>query len=115
MGRLNQLGPVAAVGSAGSAGLGVGGGPTAVSADLGGAASVGTLSVPQSWAVAVPPIRLTAAALPGTGADTGSEVETAGSENLLDEMMLASMATRAMGRTVSRDRQTVVPRFLAAG
>jgi PPE-repeat protein len=115
MGRLNQLGPVAAVGSAGSAGLGVGGGPTAVSADLGGAASVGTLSVPQSWAVAAPPIRLAAAALPGTGAGAASEVEAGGSGNLLGEMMLASMATRAMGGIVSRARPTVIPRSPAAG
>jgi PPE-repeat protein len=90
-------------------------GPTAVSADLGGATSVGTLSVPQSWAVAVPPIRLTAAALPATGADTASEVEAGGSGNLLSEMMLASMATRAIGRPVSRARPTVIPRSPAAG
>jgi PPE-repeat protein len=115
MGRLNQLGPLAAPGSGGSAGLGVGGGPTAVSADLGGAASVGTLSVLQSWAVAAPPIRLTAAALPGTGAATASEVEAGGSGNLLSEMMLASMATRGMGRTVSRARPTVISRSPAAG
>jgi PPE-repeat protein len=100
MSRLNQFGPLA--------------GPTAVSVDLGGAASVGTLSVPQSWAFAVPPIRLTAA-LPGVGADTASEVEAGGSENLLNEMMLASMATRATGRTVSRARPTVIPRSPAAG
>jgi PPE-repeat protein len=115
MGRLNQLGPATALGSAGSAGLGVGGGPAPVSADLGGAASVGTLSVPQSWAVAAPPIGLTAAALPDTGADTASEAEAGGSGNLLSEMMLASMATRGMGRTVSRARPTVMRRSPAAG
>jgi PPE-repeat protein len=115
MARLNQLGPVAAAGSAGSAGPRVSGGPAAVSADLGEAGSVGALSVPQSWAVAAPAIRLTAAALSRTGADTASRVEAGGSGNLLSEMMLASMATRGMGRTVSRARPTVIPRSPAAG
>jgi hypothetical protein len=102
MARLNQLGPVTAAGSA------------AVSADLGGAASVRGLSVPQSWAVAAPPIRLTAAPLPGTGAHTASAVEAGGNGYLLSEMMLASMATRAIGGTV-RARPTVIPRSPAAG
>jgi PPE-repeat protein len=109
MGRLNQLGPVPAVGSTGSAGLDVGGDPAAISADLGGAASVGRLSVPQAWAAAAPSIRLAGAALPGTGPGTGagiaSEVEGSGSANLFSEMMLASMATRAMGTTDSRAAQ----------
>jgi PPE-repeat protein len=115
MARLNQIGPVAPLGSAASAGLGIGGGPAAVSADLGGAASVGWLSVPQGWAAAAPPIRLAAAALPGTDAGAALEVEAGGSANLLSEMMLASMATRAIGGTVSRARPTVIPRFPAAG
>jgi PPE-repeat protein len=100
MGQLNQLGPVAAVGSADSAG---------------GAASVGRLSVPQTWAVAAPPIRLAAAALHGTGAAVTSQVEGSGSSNLFSDMMLASMATRAMGGTVPRPRPTVIPRTPAAG
>jgi hypothetical protein len=112
MARLNQLGPVAAAGSAGPS---VGGGPAAVSADLGGAASVGGLSVPQGWAAAAPPIRLAAAALPRTGAGSASEVEAGGSGNLLSEMLLASLAARAMGGTVSRARLTVIPRSPAAG
>jgi PPE-repeat protein len=115
MGRLNQLGPVAAVGSAGSAPPGVGGAPATVSADLGGAGSVGRLSVPQAWAAAAPPIRLAAAALPRTGVGAASAVEAGGSGDLLSEMMLASMATRAMSTTVSRVRPTVIPRSPAAG
>jgi PPE-repeat protein len=114
MARLNQFCPVAPLGSAASAGLGIGGGPAAVSADLGGAASVGWLSVPQGWAAAAPPIRLAAAALPGTDAGAALEAEAGGSANLLSEMMLASMATRAIGGTV-RARPTVIPRFPAAG
>jgi PPE-repeat protein len=51
--------------TSGSAGLG----GAAVSAGLGQAASVGKLSVPQSWATASPAIRLAAAALPTAGLD----------------------------------------------
>jgi hypothetical protein len=40
-----------------------------VSAGLGGAATVGGLSVPQSWATASPAIRLAATALPAAGLD----------------------------------------------
>jgi PPE-repeat protein len=66
--------PDAAVGGlAGS--LGSGGG---VSAGLGGAATVGSLSVPQSWATASPPIRLAATALPAAGLDGLPQVGPAG-------------------------------------
>jgi PPE-repeat protein len=51
--------------TSGSAGLGGAG----VSGGLGQAASVGQLSVPQSWATASPAIRLAAAALPTAGLD----------------------------------------------
>jgi PPE-repeat protein len=40
-----------------------------MSAGLGGAATVGSLSVPQSWATAAPAIRLAATALPAAGLD----------------------------------------------
>jgi PPE-repeat protein len=64
------LGPLAGSsgsggGAAGSAGLGGAG----VSAGLGRAASVGALSVPQSWGTASPAIRLAATALPTAGLD----------------------------------------------
>jgi PPE-repeat protein len=60
--------PGAAVGTlAGSSESGVGG--AGVSAGLGQAASVGGLSVPQSWATASPAIRLAATALPAGGLD----------------------------------------------
>jgi PPE-repeat protein len=54
----------------------VGGG--GVSAGLGGAATVGGLSVPQSWATASPAIRLAAAALPAAGLDGLPQAGTAG-------------------------------------
>jgi PPE-repeat protein len=66
--------PDAAVGGlAGS--LGSGGG---VSGGLGGAATVGGLSVPQSWGTASPAIRLAATALPAAGLDGLSQVGPAG-------------------------------------
>jgi hypothetical protein len=67
--------PDAALGAlAGSYGPGGGG----VSAGLGGAATVGSLSVPQSWAAASPAIRLAATALPAAGLDGLPEVGAAG-------------------------------------
>jgi PPE-repeat protein len=53
------------VGGAGAGGAGAGG--AGVSAGLGRAASVGGLSVPQSWATASPAVRLAATALPADG------------------------------------------------
>jgi PPE-repeat protein len=61
---------------AGSYGSGPGG--AGVSAGLGGAATVGGLSVPQSWAPASPAIRLAATALPVAGLDGVPQAGTAG-------------------------------------
>jgi PPE-repeat protein len=60
----------------GSYGSGVGG--AGVSAGLGQAASVGGLSVPQSWATASPAIRLAATALPAGGLDGLPQAGAAG-------------------------------------
>jgi PPE-repeat protein len=59
---------------AGSYGLGGAG----VSAGLGQAATVGALSVPQSWATASPAIRLAATALPAAGLDGVPQAGPAG-------------------------------------
>ena len=69
----------------------------AVSAELGGAASIGTLSAPPSWAAATPPIRHVAAAWPSTLPAATPTVLAANPENLLNEMLLASMALRGIG------------------
>jgi PPE-repeat protein len=61
---------------AGSYGSGVGG--AGVSAGLGRAASVGGLSVPQSWGTASPAIRLAASGLPSGALDGLPEVGVAG-------------------------------------
>jgi PPE-repeat protein len=76
--------PAAAKLAAPAAGLGgLAGGLTGsygpgVSAGLGQAASVGGLSVPQSWAPASPAIRLAATALPAAGLDGLPQAGTAG-------------------------------------
>ena len=77
----------------------------AVSASMGQAASIGTLSVPQGWAAAVPEIRPVAVALPATNLSVAPAVLTGASGNLLSEMALASMAGRAMGDAVSPGRR----------
>jgi PPE-repeat protein len=61
---------------AGSHASGMGG--AGVSAGLGRAATVGALSVPQSWATASPAIRLAATALPVAGLDGLPQAGTAG-------------------------------------
>jgi PPE-repeat protein len=53
-------------------------GGAGVSAGLGRAATVGALSVPQSWATASPAIRLAATALPAAGLDGVPQVGPAG-------------------------------------
>jgi PPE-repeat protein len=65
-----------AAGLAGSYGSGMGG--AGVSAGLGRAATVGGLSVPQSWATESPAIRLAATALPAAGLDGLPQAGTAG-------------------------------------
>jgi hypothetical protein len=54
------------------------GGGAGVSAGLGRAATVGSLSVPQSWATASPAIRLAATALPAAGLDGLPQAGAAG-------------------------------------
>lgn len=76
-----------------------------VSAGMGQAASVGALSVPQSWATAAPAFRQVAAALPMTTAAAAPEVAAAGSGQLFSEMALASMAGRALGGTAGMGRR----------
>jgi PPE-repeat protein len=95
MDRLGQLG------SAGSAGLGTGGGSAALTASLGRAASVGALSVPPGWIAAAPALRLAAVALPETSLCAAPEVFAGCPGSLFSEMALASMAGRAIGNPVS--------------
>ena len=84
-----------------------GGAGSPVSAELGGAASIGTLSAPPSWAPATPPIRRLAAAWPSTLPAATPTVLAAHPENLLNEMLLASMSVRGIGGAARQGRPTI--------
>jgi PPE-repeat protein len=68
----------------------------APTAGVGQAALVGALTVPHSWTVAAPEIRMAVQSLPGAGADVGPAPVnlSAGPAALLGGMALASMASR---------------------
>jgi PPE-repeat protein len=78
-----------------------------VTAGLGRAASVGGLAVPPTWAVAAPAIRPVAMALPATALGAAPEVFAGSSGSLFSEMVLAGMASRAIGGTASMGGRAV--------
>jgi PPE-repeat protein len=99
----------------GSADPGAGSGAAPVlSAGLGRASSIGALSVPPGWAAATPTIRRVAVAWPNTFPGATPTVLAASPENLLNEMLLASMAVRGIGGAAPQGRpmitKTVTPR-----
>jgi PPE-repeat protein len=113
------LGPLAGsygsgVGAAGSAGLGGAG----ASAGLGRAASVGALSVPQSWGTASPAIRLAATALPTGGLDGLPDAGAAGPAGSFGGMPPVASVVNAPrnGATGPRSesRLKVIPQMAAA-
>ncbi|MDV3249033.1 PPE family protein [Mycobacterium avium subsp. hominissuis] len=71
-----------------------------VSATLGGAPTVGKLSVPSSWATAAPAIRLTSTALPGTSVAAAAAADFSG--GLINGATLGSLAGGALGSPASR-------------
>jgi PPE-repeat protein len=79
----------------------------AVTAGLGRAASVGGLAVPPNWVVAAPEIRPVALALPATALGAAPEAFAGSSGSLFSEMVLASMAGRAIGGTASMGGRAV--------
>jgi PPE-repeat protein len=99
-------------GGLGSSGVGV---PASLarptSAILGGANTVGKLSVPPSWAGATPAIRLASTVLPGTGMAAASAADFA--DSLLSGATAGSFAGGALGtpaaRVVSSTRAQVRP------
>jgi PPE-repeat protein len=94
--------------SLGSAHSGAGSGAAPVlSAGLGRASSIGALSVPPRWAAATPPIRHVAVAWPNTLPGAAPTVQAASPENLLNEMLLASMALRGVGGAAPQGRPTI--------
>ncbi|BBX72177.1 PPE family protein [Mycobacterium shinjukuense] len=89
----------AAVGAGGgvfAADLSTGGG-AAASAGIGRASLVGALSVPHSWTMAAPEIRLAVAALPSASPGTVPSDLGGAPAGLLSGMALASLAGRGIG------------------
>ena len=106
--RLEAVPGAGALASSGSADLGAGSGAAPVlSAGLGRASSIGALSVPPSWAAATLPIRQVVAAWPNTLPGATPMVQAASQENLLNEMLLATMALRRIGGPAPQGRPTI--------
>lgn len=117
MNRFDQLGRLTTLGSAGSAGLGAGGGPAVVSAGLGRAGLVGGLSVPQGWAASAPAMQTVAFALPASSLSAAADGLASSGGNLFSELALAStaMAGRTVGATVGPGRWTRVVASAGSG
>jgi PPE-repeat protein len=104
---------------AGSYGSGVGGagasgvGGAGVSAGLGRAASVGGLSVPQSWATASPAVRLAATALPadGLGAWEGSAAPGGMFNGMCPVGSVVNTPRNGESRSRADSRLKVIPRM----
>lgn len=75
-------------------------GASAVTAGLGNAGLAGALSVPPSWAVASPGVKLAATVLEYTSA--GAAPTVAASEGALGQMAIASLAGGALGGAMPR-------------
>ncbi|MDI3313079.1 MAG: PPE domain-containing protein [Mycobacterium sp.] len=78
---------------------------SAVSAGMGEAASIGGLSVPMSWATAIPAVHPVAVASPTPGLSVAPEAFADSQGSLFGELAVASMAGRAIGGTVSPGRR----------
>jgi PPE-repeat protein len=92
------------------------GGP-AVSAAMGRASLVGTLSVPQTWAAtATPPVSPAALASPSAGAGATPAASTTMAPGMFGEALLGTLAGRSVSNVAAKLRATsVVPRSPAAG
>jgi PPE-repeat protein len=73
-----------------------------VSAVAGRTGTIGALSVPQSWASAVPAVRTVAAEMDATAIDAAPEMAAIGQNGMAGETALASLAGRAIGGTATR-------------
>ena len=70
-------------------------------ASVGRAGTIGSLSVPQNWASAVPAVRTVAAEMDATAAEAAPELALA-QNGMFGESALASLAGRAVGGTATR-------------
>ena len=82
--------------------LGAGAGARAASAALGSAQTVGTLSVPPSWASATPAIRLASTALPDTSFAAAPATATDIPLSLLNQSTMGSLTGGALGSPAAR-------------
>ena len=77
-------------------------GVSAVTGATGRAALIGSLSVPQSWASALPAVRLAATSMPQAMAEAAPAIAASGRAAMFGETALASLAGRAFGDTATR-------------
>ncbi|WP_375488073.1 PPE domain-containing protein [uncultured Mycobacterium sp.] len=68
---------------------------------MGRAGLLGALSVPNSWASAAPAIRTAAAVMPSTGVGAAPAVAADGPTGLFSDMVMSSLAGRAIGGTAA--------------
>lgn len=101
----SATGAVASLGSP-EAAAGSGAAP-ALSAGIGRAPSIGALSVPPTWSAAAPTIRSVAVAWPSALPGGVPTVLAASQENMLNEMLLASMAVRGIRSAPAQSRSTI--------
>ena len=88
-----------------------------MSAGLGQAATVGSLSVPQSWATESPAIRLAATALPAAGLDGVPQVGAAGLGGFGGMPMLGGVVNASRNGAAEprpESRLKVIPQLAAA-
>jgi hypothetical protein len=119
--------PLQALGSSLGGGIGsptgvlgsVGMGNGAVAAGVGRAASLGALSVPQSWASAAPAFNQVGSALPASSASAAPAIEAAANPGNMLPPPLAKPASRATATPkdtpMRLDGRSVMPRSAVGG
>jgi len=75
---------------------------SAVTAATGRAGLIGSLSVPNSWASALPAVRMAAISMPETAVEAAPGIAAGGRAAMFGETALASLAGRAFGDTATR-------------
>ncbi len=71
-------------------------------ASVGRAGTIGSLSVPQNWASAVPAVRTVAAEMDATSLDAAPEMASIGNPGMFGQTALSSLAGRAIGGSATR-------------
>ncbi|MEB3065200.1 PPE family protein [[Mycobacterium] zoologicum] len=88
--------------------------PAAVSGTLGRAGLVGSLSVPTSWATAIPTVKTAAVALQASVLEAAPALAVNGEGVLAGQMALSSLAGRAIGTPVRQAAGAGVTRAISA-